>query len=160
MAYIDVEEFGHALTGEEPLQNFCKGQRAEMLQADPAGIVELMSSILPDCDKQAILDSKYRMGPNIVDSFREGLKVSADGWVDDDLAFVQPWGFELSEIKVPVMLYQGSEDKMVPFAHGEWLAEHLPQEGLEKHLMQGEGHISVFFGRAEAMVDSLLACCK
>ncbi len=48
------------------------------------------------------------------------------GWVDDDLAFVAPWGFELSEITVPVEVHYGSQDVLVPAAHGEWLAAHVP----------------------------------
>lgn len=129
-----------------------------MLQADVAGFIQGMSSLLPDVDKKALLDTRYGMGQSVMDSFHEGLKSNADGWIDDDLEFIQPWGFDLREIEVPVIVYQGSEDKMVPFSHGEWLVKHLPQERLEKHLMQGEGHISVFFGQAETMIDSLLAC--
>jgi len=48
------------------------------------------------------------------------------GWVDDDLAFVSPWGFDISEITVPVEVHYGSQDVLVPAAHGEWLAAHVP----------------------------------
>jgi pimeloyl-ACP methyl ester carboxylesterase len=63
------------------------------------------------------------------------------------MAFISPWGFELSEIKVPVLLYQGSEDLMVPYSHGKWLAKHLPKKGLSVNLLEGEGHLSIFVGR-------------
>lgn len=93
---------------------------------------------------------------NVVETFQEALRVSADGWIDDDLAFVKPWGFELSEIKTPVFLYQGSEDRMVPFAHGVWLGKNLPKEVLVSHLVEGEGHVSIFVGGVEGMVEKLL----
>lgn len=155
----DVQEYGAALKGEEELQKFCQAMRPEMLKADVAGLTESMASVLPDIDKQALLKND-EMGQYIVDMIHEGLKTNSDGWVDDDMAFIKPWGFELDEVKVPVIQYQGSEDKMVPYAHGEWLAKHLPQEKLRNHLMQGQGHISIFLGQMENMIDELLAIAK
>ncbi|KAK5701863.1 hypothetical protein LTR97_004681 [Elasticomyces elasticus] len=155
----NVEEFRAAMKGEEEIQKFCEAARPGLQQADAAGIVEEMSSILPEVDKRALTENKT-MGDDIAASFREAFKVSADGWIDDDLEFVQPWGFDFSEIKTPVYLYQGSEDKMVPFAHGQWLASHLPRQGLTEHLLDGEGHISIFIGREEAMVDELLGVAR
>lgn len=125
-----------------------------MIAADVAGIMEAMSSILPDVDKEAMVSGD--MGQHMVEMMRESLQNNADGWVDDGMAFVNPWGFELSEIKVPIILYQGSEDKMVPFGHGQWIAEHLPQEKLTTHLMQGQGHISIFIGQSETIIDELM----
>ena len=53
------------------------------------------------------------------------------GWcrrlrVDDDLAFLQPWGFDLADISVPVLIRYGMTDVLVPPAHGEWLAANVP----------------------------------
>ncbi|OGO58288.1 MAG: hypothetical protein A2Z32_04825 [Chloroflexi bacterium RBG_16_69_14] len=58
----------------------------------------------------------------MTDSLRSGV----DGWVDDDLAFVTPWGFEVSSIAVPTSLWYGRADTLVPGAHGDWLAAHIP----------------------------------
>jgi pimeloyl-ACP methyl ester carboxylesterase len=75
--------------------------------------------------------------------------------LDDDLAFTRHWGFELADISVPTYLWQGSEDLMVPFAHGEWLAEHIP--GVAAHLERGEGHLSIGVGASDRMFDELVA---
>lgn len=158
-ALLDIQEFNAALKGEEELQKFLGEQRTELLQADAAGIIAALDSLLPDIDKKAIADDS-QMGEFTVAMFQEALRVSADGWADDDLEFVKPWGFELNEIKVPVLLYQGMEDKMVPYAHGVWLANHLPQDKLKKHLISGEGHISIFLGQRDHMIDQLLEMTK
>ncbi len=86
---------------------------------------------------------------------KEGLKNSCDGWVDDSLAFLEPWGFDVADVKCPVSLYQGDLDLMVPFGHGQWLASHIPEKFLKKHLYTGEGHISIFLGRIEQMLDEM-----
>lgn len=112
--------------------------------------------MLPEVDRKAILESG-NVGEDLVQSFREALKVGVSGWVDDDLAFTKPWGFELSETRVPVILYQGDADLMVPFAHGKWLVDHLPQDLVKPHLLHGEGHISISHGYIEEMLDEVLA---
>jgi pimeloyl-ACP methyl ester carboxylesterase len=126
-----------------------------MLKGGITELIGAISSLLPDVDKQALLDND-EIGQHLVDTIREGLKTTADGWIDDDLSLTQQWGFELSEIKVPVIIYQGTEDQMVPYAHGEWLAKHLPQENIRVHLQPGHGHISIFLGQLDNIIDELL----
>jgi pimeloyl-ACP methyl ester carboxylesterase len=48
------------------------------------------------------------------------------GWVDDDLALLHPWGFDVADISVPVLVRYGMTDVFVPPAHGEWLAANVP----------------------------------
>jgi pimeloyl-ACP methyl ester carboxylesterase len=63
----------------------------------------------------------------IIDTMlRDGLRDGVDGWVDDDLAIVRPWGFTLSAIAVPLAIHYGRSDTLVPAAHGDWLAARLP----------------------------------
>jgi pimeloyl-ACP methyl ester carboxylesterase len=80
-------------------------------------------------------------------SFHEAVRLGVDGWLDDDLAFVAPWGFSLTEITTPVAVWQGSADLMVPYAHGQWLAAHVPNADV--HLVEGQGHLSVAYGDEE-----------
>ena len=106
----------------------------------------------PDVDR-AVLTGEF--AEDMAASFREAVRVGADGWLDDDLAFASPWGFGLEEISVPVMIWQGSADLMVPFSHGQWLASQLP--AASAHLQQGEGHLSVGLGALDRMLDALVA---
>ena len=54
----------------------------------------------------------------LLDHLRAGIGPSGDGWIDDDLVFVAPWGFDLASIRVPVQLWQGEQDQFVPYGHG------------------------------------------
>jgi pimeloyl-ACP methyl ester carboxylesterase len=76
------------------------------------------------------------------------------GWIDDDLAFARSWGFDLKVIRVPVGVWQGRHDRMVPFAHGEWL--HANIETSKSQLLDNEGHISLLTDRLEDIITDLV----
>ena len=86
---------------------------------------------------------------------REALRESYWGWFDDDMAFIRPWGFELASIRVPVHVWQGRHDRMVPYAHGPWLASHIPTA--IPHLFDDEGHLSLGVTRFGDILDALVA---
>lgn len=78
----------------------------------------------------------------------------ADGLIDDDLAFVMPWGFDVAGIAAPVLVVQGARDRVVPPAHAGWLADRI--EGSELWVRPEDGHISVLDACPAAM-DWVLA---
>ncbi|MEJ7743017.1 MAG: hypothetical protein WKF73_10950 [Nocardioidaceae bacterium] len=65
----------------------------------------------------------------------------------------QPWGFELDPMQVPVANWQGREDRMVPYDHGVWLADHVA--GATSHLYPEEGHVSLI-QRIADILDNLV----
>ena len=75
--------------------------------------------------------------------------VGPDGSIDDDIAFVAPWGFELAQIVAPVLLVQGGLDRVVPPAHADWLLRHCPRS--ELWLRSTDGHVSVLDACPAAM---------
>ncbi|MCW3815645.1 alpha/beta hydrolase [Micromonospora sp. DR5-3] len=74
------------------------------------------------------------------------------GLIDDELAYVAPWGFRPGEVVPPVLLLHGGRDGIVPAAHGEWLAGHCPRAELRRY--PEDGHISVL-RHAESALDWL-----
>ena len=151
MGEDNVEEFSAAQAGEDNLAAYLRAQRDQLKDIAVDDVVASLTSMLPDVDR-AVLTNEF--GEDIASSFHEGLKNGIDGWLDDDLAFTRPWGFQLAEIRRPVTLWQGSADMMVPFTHGEWLASRLP--GALVHLEQGEGHLSIGVGALGRMLDELV----
>jgi len=107
--------------------------------ATGAEIIEAMGGLLSEVDKKALEGSGAEV---MAASYRHGLSVSYMGWLDDDLAFVEPWGFDIGAIHKPVELWQGDEDFMVPHSHGEWLKKHIPHA--EYIFVPGEGHVKSF----------------
>lgn len=152
MGEDNIHEFGAAIEGEPKLREFLAPFVSALRVVTPAGIVEELASLLPDVDRAYCTDEH---GGELAEAFHQGLAVSEDGWVDDDLAFVRPWGFDLAAIRVTVHVWQGSADLMVPFAHGQWLASAVP--GAVAHLLDGQGHLSIGVGQAEAIVGAMVA---
>jgi pimeloyl-ACP methyl ester carboxylesterase len=151
MGEENIVEFSAAVAGEDQLRPYLLQQAPLLRNIRAADIVASMQSLLPDVDRAALTGE---FGEDIAASFREAVRTGVDGWLDDDLAFAKPWGFSLAEISVPTMIWQGSADLMVPFAHGQWLASRLP--AASAHLEEGEGHLSIGLGKLDTMLDELV----
>ncbi len=151
MGEENVIEFSAALKGEDELRAYLLPEAEQLRNVTAGDIVSSLSTLLPDVDR-AVLTGEF--AEDMAAEFREAIRAGVDGWLDDDLAFARPWGFSLDEISVPVMIWQGSADLMVPFAHGQWLASQLP--GASVHLEEGEGHLSVALGALDRMLDELV----
>ena len=150
MGQDNLDEFALALEGEAALRPYLEEQRQGMTGVDADGLIAGMGSLLPDVDR-ALLTGDF--ATELIAAFEEGLRPGVDGWLDDDLAFTQAWGFDPAAITVPVFVWQGSVDLMVPFAHGEWLAQHVA--GATPHLLDGEGHLSVGVGAIDRIMSEL-----
>lgn len=135
---MNVKEFGWAESGEDVLTVELEREHAEMLQrvsVDPATV--LGDFELSDSDRAQLAR------PEVMQVMREStVELAANGvwgWVDDDLALTRPWGFELDEIAVSVLVRYGATDVLVPPVHGEWLAAHIP--GCTVAVDDGAGHL-------------------
>lgn len=156
MGEQNVAEFGAALDGETALRRLLDADAEHLADARAADVVAGLSTLLPDVDKAMFTgDVGADYGEDLAASFREALRDGVDGWLDDDLAFTRDWGFDLDQVGVPVFVWQGDLDLMVPFSHGEWLASRVP--GVTAHLLPGEGHVSISVGGMEQMVEELAA---
>jgi len=151
MGEENVVEFGAAVQGEPVLRAHQEEVRGHLSDLTVESLVTSLDTLLPDVDRAVLTDE---FGQDMVASFGEALRVGVEGWLEDDLAFVGPWGFDLAEVAIPTALWQGSEDLMVPFGHGRWLAAHLPAATV--HLEEGQGHLSIGVGALDRMLDELV----
>jgi pimeloyl-ACP methyl ester carboxylesterase len=138
MGQENHDEFGAALKGEASIDQWMNENAGPLKSVTSSDIIEAFGGLIGDADKAALNGGA---ADQIAASYRSGLAVSFDGWIDDDLAFVEPWGFDLAAITKPVYLWQGDDDFMVPHAHSYWLEKHIPTAQLT--FVPGEGHISL-----------------
>jgi len=147
----NIAEFGAAFEGRDTLAPMLAEEAAGLMAVTPDQIAESMAPFLSDVDAAALTGE---LAEHLMGMFREGLADGIDGWVDDDLAFVQPWGFDLAAIAVPTLIWQGVQDAMVPGAHGRWLRDHVA--GAEGGILDAEGHLTLFVNRIGEIQEGLL----
>ncbi len=113
-------------------------ERDQTMAANADDLAELLKTLLTPTDA-AVLTGEF--AEYLVYTGREGLAPGSQGWWDDGVAHASPWGFELSAIRVPVLLMHGRHDQFVPFGHGQWLASRIP--GVEARLLDDDGHLTL-----------------
>ncbi len=136
---INVQELSWALEGEKTLTRELAREAQNVLdrvESDPAALLD--GAELSDSDRAVLERSDVRN--SLRASTREAFRHGVSGWVDDDLAFVSPWGFAVQEIAVRVEIRYGEGDVLVPAAHGRWLATHVP--GASVTVDRDGGHLS------------------
>jgi pimeloyl-ACP methyl ester carboxylesterase len=148
MAPENVAEYSAAEAGRAAYDAYLEKEFLPVLQADVDDMADAMGGLLPPVDR-AVLDRPFLEW--LTETFhRAGVQRTA-GVLDDGQAAVRPWGFDVGTISVPVAIYQGRQDAMVPFAHGEWLAAHVP--GAEVHLTDDDGHLTPVTRISEILAD-------
>jgi pimeloyl-ACP methyl ester carboxylesterase len=139
MGQTNIEEFGAALRGAEALDDYLRDQQRELSAVTAEGVIAALSQLLTPVDTRALTGE---LGEYFASCMREAVRPGLAGWREDDLAFTKPWGFSVEEIHVPVLLWHGEHDLFVPFAHGEWLAERIPN--VDAQLSDADGHLTLF----------------
>lgn len=152
MGEENIKEFDAVLAGPDTLAPYLAQERDALVSAEPDELAEVMKTLLGPEDLAVLTGEFARDG---VASLRVGLEHGYEGWLDDDLAHCRPWGFELSEIDRPVLLFHGEGDRFVPVAHARWLAEHIP--GVEARIRAEDGHLAMLARRLREAHEWLLA---
>lgn len=148
MAEENVTEYTAVFAGVDALEAFLQTQTGFFtVSADEVAVG--LGALAPPVDRAALTgDLAEYLAASVNAAGRQGIV----GWRDDDLTHTRPWGFDLGDIRVPVSVWQGRLDTMVPFAHAEWLAANVA--GARAHLVEGEGHISLM-QKASAILSDL-----
>jgi pimeloyl-ACP methyl ester carboxylesterase len=144
-------EYPLAARDPDELLRWMQPQVEALAVVEPDAIVSELRSLISEVDEAEVTGA---LGELLAASFRRAFANGVWGWYDDDLAFVQPWGFDPGSIRVPVSVWQGQQDLMVPFAHGEWLVAHVPTA--RARLRPQHGHLSLAVGSMGEILDDLL----
>ena len=151
MGELNVEDMKLMLSDPVAAREKCEQDRKEMLKMRGDELHEFLKTLLSPVDA-AVLTGAF--ADFLVESTHSGMPTSSDGWWDDEVAFMKPWGFEFDSIRTPVLLRHGRQDRFVPYGHGEWLARHIP--GVQAELTEEDGHLTQLVNHIEQVHGWLL----
>ncbi len=148
----NIEEFGAALQGEAALRAWKAANAEGFRSVTGPELAAAFGGLVPQIDRDELSGGQ---ADTLAAVIRRALRGGFDGWVDDDLAFTRPWGFDLAAIGIPVTIWQGDLDLMVPHGHAAWIAGRVP--GAVLRMVEGHGHISLVTQHRTAILDYLFA---
>ena len=153
MGTENVAEFEAALAGEEALVAYLADAPTQLASASAEEIAPSMRTVLCPADAEVLTDE---LAEDWVRVLQHGLMAGPGGWIDDDLAFLRDWGFDARAPRlgdVPVEVWHGGQDLMVPPAHGQWLAANVP--GATLSFFEDEGHVSLLEHQMPLIYDAI-----
>ena len=149
MADENVAELGLAVQGKGALERFLEKSAHAFATMPPANLVESLGGLLCKADKAQVTGEFAEW---LAETFRVGLAHGIAGLRDDELAIMSDWGFRVADAH-SVVIWHGTQDRMVPTSHGRWLADHIP--GARHRFFENEGHMSII-GLFDRSLDDLL----
>jgi pimeloyl-ACP methyl ester carboxylesterase len=138
MGQDNVDDFKLYLKDKAAFREKMKKDREAMLAASAGDLAQAFKTLLSPIDVATLTGG---IAEYLSYSGHEGLAPGSEGWWEDGEAQAGPWGFEVGDISVPVMVMHGRQDKFVPVGHGEWLAAHIP--GAEARILDHDGHLTL-----------------
>jgi pimeloyl-ACP methyl ester carboxylesterase len=150
MGELNVEGTKLFFSDPEAERRDLREGREEILAATPEQFAEQMEGLLSPVDAEALTGDLARW---LTETHKVAVSPGDQGWWDDGAAHLASWGFDLRDIRVPVKIWHGRQDRMVPVQHGQWLAANVP--GAEADISDRDGHLTMI-GRIGEIHDWLL----
>ncbi len=144
MGQENVDDMKLTLEDEPAARRKVLADRERMLAMTAGAMISAFPTLLSPADAAAFT---LELAEYLVSCSHDGLAPGAEGWWDDGISQLRPWGFTVDSIRVPVQLWHGRQDQFVPFQHGEWLASRIP--GVDAHLTSEDGHTTLLQNRVE-----------
>jgi pimeloyl-ACP methyl ester carboxylesterase len=125
---------------------------ARGIQHNPVGFFSQYARALSANDKTVLAQ------PDVQDMFKnalvEAFRTGANGVIWDSVLITRPWGFSLQDISMPISLWQGEADNVVPPSHGRYLCEALPN--CQSRFYPDEGHVSMLINLFDEILSTLV----
>jgi pimeloyl-ACP methyl ester carboxylesterase len=148
----NLEEFELSKLGGPAYEAHMAKAGEHFTTANAENVIELFGGLLSDVDKAALESERARAV--LADACQHAFAKDYFGFFDDDRAFFSPWGFDPTTIEVPVNVWYGDHDLMVPPTHGAWLAANISTAKVNH--MPDEGHVSLVNDHLDELTESLL----
>ena len=109
--------------------------------------------LLRPCDAESLRDDAAFEA--IFESQRRAWRASAEGVIADAEIYAQPWGVAIEDVRVPVRLWHGKQDRAFSFQLAEELASRLPN--CNARFVEGAGHYSLPIRHMREILEDLIS---
>ena len=144
----NVRDLDAAVAGREVLRPIMAREAEEFEAVTRDDIVAAFGQLVTEVDAAALTGE---FAEYIAADFRRSVERGMAGIFEDTMMIARPWGFDLRSIDLPVAIWQGRHDAMVPFGHGQWLSQNVP--GAHARLFDDEGHLTLVRKLPEILGD-------
>lgn len=115
---------------------------------DPEASLDAWPPGTPDSDRALMADPVIRA--RALANNRELVRRGPEGDIHDHLLnYARPWGFRIAEIRIPVHIWHGAQDAVVPVEVARFLAQRIPRARLT--VFPGDGHMGTYRHMAEIL---------
>lgn len=150
MGAENVDEFGAAAAGLSAVEAWLEEFGRPMLEASSEQIGAAFGDLVDDTDREVLAQG---WADDVAAEFHRVGEGGIGGWADDDIAFVTPWGFEPTDVGVPVTLWHAGLDRMAPVSHSRWFARRLRNADYRE--VDGLGHLALLWHYRRQIIASL-----
>jgi pimeloyl-ACP methyl ester carboxylesterase len=109
--------------------------------------------LLRPCDAASLRDDAAFEA--IFESQRRAWRGSAEGVMADAQIYAQPWGFGIEDVRVPVRLWHGKEDRAFAVRLAQDVANRLPN--CRARFIENEGHYSLPIRHMREILEDLVS---
>jgi pimeloyl-ACP methyl ester carboxylesterase len=122
-----------------------------MMLKHPNKMMKQMIKQLPEVDQAIFRDPES--GKVIIDNAIEAFRNGIAGPSLEMKLIINPWGFDLENIKYPITIWQGTLDKQIPVSHAKIYANLMP--GAQLKMIENEGHHSLLKNHIEEILRNV-----
>lgn len=148
--YADVDGSMAAAPAGQVAETASLRARAEEIRRDPENLVRHLLPELTPADRRFVEDRAMRN--LLIQTYAEAVRRGPGGWIDDAIALRTPWDFKFNDVKCPVLLWHGGDDRFAPAAHTRWIADQLrdgkdtpeEQEQIQVWIEREAAHFAAF----------------
>ena len=108
---------------------------------------------LAEADRQTLSNADLRSA--LIASSSEALRRGVHGAASDGFLYARPWDFDLRKIRVPVHLWHGEQDTILPPVMGRYLASTIPN--CRATFCPNDGHFSLPFNKTREILQTVAA---
>ncbi|MBF0452682.1 MAG: alpha/beta hydrolase [Candidatus Magnetomorum sp.] len=149
-----VNRMGLTLSKKSPwITSVLMAGISSLINLYPEMIIQLMAGNAPECDKNALKDETFNT--IMIKAAQESLRTGSAGLSQDLIIYGNEWGFDLSDIHIPVNVWHGEMDTTLPVCFGKQFEEKIPD--CTATYYSNEGHISIVPNHFSDFIETLIA---